>query len=302
VLSYLFWPGDYYDSFWAYGSDFFLSSIYWPGPYYSDPAAAQYHGIYDVYGAGGSTSAAAPNPGTDQKTTTSTSEVGASCSGLAPGVTDVPVDRIRQAVHPTGDQAKALDDLQSAASRASDVVKASCPTQIPLTPPERLDAVEKRLNAMIQAVQIVREPLERFYDALTDAQKKRLAAVGGSANHRSSAARGLAALCDPRAQSFAELPVARIEQTVHPTQQQQAAFDTLKSASVSAAAALQASCPANTPGSPLDRIDAVQKRLDAMVQAAKSVRPALDAFYAALSDDQKARFNMPQSSANAAAP
>jgi LTXXQ motif family protein len=217
VLSYLFWPGDYYDSFWAYGSDFFLSSIYWPGPYYSGPAAAQYHGIYDVYGAGGSTSAAAPNPGTDQKTTTSTSEVGASCGGLAPGVTDVPVDRIRQAVHPTGDQVKALDDLKIAASRARDVVKASCPSQVPLTPPERLDAVEKRLNAMSQAVQIVREPLERFYAALTDAQKKRLAAVSGSTNRRSSPAGGLAALCDPRAQSFVQLPVDRIEQTIRPT-------------------------------------------------------------------------------------
>jgi hypothetical protein len=76
----------------------------------------------------------------------------------------------------------------------------------------------------------------------------------------------------------------------------------LKFASVSAAAALQTSCPVNAPGTPVDRVDAVEKRLDAMVRAAKSVRPALDAFYAALSDDQKARFSMPQSSANAAAP
>jgi len=37
-----------------------------------------------------------------------------------------------------------------------------------------------------------------------------------------------------------------------------------------------------------------------MVQAAKEVRPALAAFYATLSDEQKARFNLPASSANAA--
>jgi hypothetical protein len=37
-------------------------------------------------------------------------------------------------------------------------------------------------------------------------------------------------------------------------------------------------------------------RLDAMVQAAKDVRPALSAFYATLSNEQKARFNGPASS------
>jgi hypothetical protein len=51
----------------------------------------------------------------------------------------------------------------------------------------------------------------------------------------------------------------------------------------------------------VERIDAVEMRLDAMVQAAKDVRPALGAFYATLSDEQKARFNIPASSANAAA-
>jgi hypothetical protein len=39
-----------------------------------------------------------------------------------------------------------------------------------------------------------------------------------------------------------------------------------------------------------------------MLQAANSVRPALGAFYAALSDEQKARFNIPGFAANAASP
>jgi hypothetical protein len=222
---------------------------------------------------------------------------------LAPDVTDLPIDRIRRAVRPTGDQAKALDDLKSAAAGASDVVKASCPSQVALTPPQRLDVVEKRLDAMVQAVQIVRAPLDGFYGSLSDAQKKRLAAIGASASRPSSAAGGLAALCDPRAAgSFAQLPVDRIAQTVRPTPQQQAAFESLKSASVSAAAALQASCPATAPATPVDRIDAVAMRLDGMLQAAKSVRPALGAFYAALSDEQKARFNIPGFAANAASP
>jgi hypothetical protein len=301
VFTYLLWPDDYYDPFWTYGPDFFLSSIFWPGPYSSDWSNGQYDGLYDVYGA--SPAAAARTPAAGRQTTSATSGMTVTCSGLAPGVTDLPIDRIGRAVHPTGDQTKALDDLKSAASRASEVVKASCPSQVPLTPPQRLDVVEKRLDAMVQAVQIVRAPLESFYGSLSDAQKKRLSAIGATASRRSPAAGGLAALCDPRAAgSFAQLPVDRIAQTVRPTQQQQAAFDTLKAASASAAAALQASCPAMALETPVDRLDAVAKRLDGMVQAAKSVRPALGAFYAALSDEQKARFNIPGFSTNAAAP
>jgi LTXXQ motif family protein len=39
------------------------------------------------------------------------------------------------------------------------------------------------------------------------------------------------------------------------------------------------------------RLGAVDLRLAAMLQAAKTLRPALDNFYAALNDEQKARFN-----------
>jgi hypothetical protein len=299
VLTYSLWPGAYHDPFWAYGPDAYLSGIFSPGPYYSASSDGQYDGLYDVYGTGAPTYVTAPAAA--QQATSSTSGMTVTCSGLAPGVTGLPINRIiAQEVQPTGDQIKALDDLESAAARASDVVKASCPIQVPLTPLDRLDAVERRLDAMIQAMQIVRAPFERFYSSLSDAQKDRLSAMGESANSRSSAA-SVAALCDPRAVSFAQPPMDRIERTIQPTQQQEAAFEKLKAASASAAASLQASCPAKTPETPVDRIDAVEMRLNAMVQAAKDVRPALGAFYATLSDEQKARFNIPVSSANAAA-
>jgi hypothetical protein len=223
------------------------------------------------------------------------------CSGLAPGMAGAPVDHIiAEAVNPTGDQIQALVDLGTAAARASEVVAASCPMQAPSTPLGRLDAVEGRLNAMIQAMQIVRAPLERFYGLLSDAQKARLSAMVEAANGGAAAVGGTAALCDPRAASFAQLPVDRIERVVQPTQQQEAAFEKLKAASASAAASLQASCAAKMPATPVERIDAVEMRLDAMIQAAKDVRPALSAFYATLSNEQKARFNGPASSSIAA--
>jgi hypothetical protein len=92
-------------------------------------------------------------------------------------------------------------------------------------------------------------------------------------------------------QSFTQLPVQWIEQSVKPTLEQQDRFEKLKAASTDAANLLQASCPTAMPQAPIDRFDAVGKRLDAMAAAIKTVRPALASFYASLTDEQKARFN-----------
>jgi hypothetical protein len=151
------------------------------------------------------------------------------------------------------------------------------------------------------AVHMVRAPLERFYGLLSDAQKERLSAKVQAANRGAASVNGGSALCDPGAAKFAQLPVDRIERAVQPIQQQEAAFEKLKAASAGAAASLQGSCPAAMPPAPVARLDAVAIRLDAMVHAAKDVRPALAAFYATLSDDQKARFNNPASYTAAAA-
>ena len=86
-----------------------------------------------------------------------------SCTSLAPGVTNLPIDQIRQAVNPTPDQEAALENLSAASSRASEIIKSSCPAAVPLTPIGRLDTAERRLDANIKAIGIVRSPLERFY-------------------------------------------------------------------------------------------------------------------------------------------
>jgi hypothetical protein len=73
-------------------------------------------------------------------------------------VTDLPIARIKDMVRPTGDQLAALDELSAAVAKANDAIKASCPTAVPLTPVARLDAAAARLQAMIQALDIVRDP------------------------------------------------------------------------------------------------------------------------------------------------
>jgi LTXXQ motif family protein len=213
---------------------------------------------------------------------------------LAPGVTDLLVGRIEHTVHPTGDQIAALDELNSASLGAADVVKASCSVDVPLTPVGRLDAMEKRFNAMIHAAQMVRTPLEKFYNSLTDEQRHRFDAMGGSTREarRSGPTSEFASLCNQQSGSFTQLPLQRVEQTIQPTQQQQGPLNDLKTASSKAASELEASCPTKAIQTPTDRLDAMTKRLEAMVQAVKIVRPALDTFYASLSDEQKARFNV----------
>ena len=101
----------------------------------------------------------------------------------------------------------------------------------------------------------------------------------------------LATLCDRQAASFTKLPVQGIEEIVRPQGKQQTAFENLKQASTQAADELRISCPAQRAATPVARLDAAGNRLQALVQAAKTVRPTLGAFYASLSDEQKARFN-----------
>jgi hypothetical protein len=211
-----------------------------------------------------------------------------SCTSLAPGVTNLPIDQIRQTVYPTADQEAALDDLTAASSQASDIIKSSCPSSVPLTPIGRLDAAEQRLQATIKAIQVVRAPFDRFYQALGDEQRQRFNTMSGSTGGAPS---DMAAACSQQGGSFIDLPVQRIEQVVQPTAQQQTSFNDLKKAAQNASEKLQSSCPTAVPLSPVARVDTVETRLTAMVDAIKSVRPDLQNFYASLSDEQKARFN-----------
>jgi hypothetical protein len=213
-----------------------------------------------------------------------------SCTGLMPGMTNLPIEQIRPTVHPTADQEAALDDLRAASSQASDIVKSACPSSVPLTPIGRLDAAEQRVDATIKALGVIRSALTRFYDSLSDEQKRRFNTMDGS-TERAWSAGDMAAICSQQAGSFIDLPVQRIEQVVQPTAQQQSTFDDLKKATQNAADQLRSSCPSAVPLSPVARVDTVATRLRAMADAIKSVRPDLNNFYASLSDEQKARFN-----------
>jgi hypothetical protein len=82
-------------------------------------------------------------------------------------------------LQPNDAQRAKLDALQSAmATSAADTIKAACPTEAPDTPPARLAAAGKHLQAMLQAVDTIRPALHDFYDSLSDAQKARFNTLG----------------------------------------------------------------------------------------------------------------------------
>jgi len=225
------------------------------------------------------------------------------CGDPDKGVTAWPIAEITRAVRPTPEQRALLDDLKTAAAKAADAFKESCTDSYAMTPPGRLRAMTNRVSATLNAVRIVRPALEQFYNSLNDEQKARFNALGPNVGERAQQppqqeANAQAEACGEPKSSLTHLPIERIEAVIHPAGKQKEALDRLSTATKNAVEKLQAACPDDVPLTPLGRLEAMEKRLDAMLQAAALVQPALDEFYAALSNEQKARFNTLQQTAS----
>jgi LTXXQ motif family protein len=87
--------------------------------------------------------------------------------------------------------------------------------------------------------------------------------------------------------------VEHIQQDLSLDEDQIAKFNALKTASQKALQYLKESCPTGgEPVTPTARLDVMQQRLEAMLEAVREVRPALADFYGSLNDEQKARLNI----------
>ena len=117
----------------------------------------------------------------------------------------------------------------------------------------------------------------------------RTAATNGTSGP--AAAGGSDRICSSQAVGVTDFSIQKIAQQVNPDEKQQALLDDLKSASIEAVKILQAACPTELPSTPTGRLAAMRARVDAMLKAVRTVRPALDKFYASLSDEQRERFN-----------
>jgi LTXXQ motif family protein len=229
--------------------------LYWPFAYYADPE-----------------------------------ELTLSCGEDISDIAGLPIDQYHQALEPTEALGAALDDLALAVTKATQDIKIACPSEMPLTSPGRIAALQRRVEAMIAAVELVQPALDKFYGLLTDEQKAKVNAIGQAPPPDKDAESPLED-CGPSMLSGMELPAAVIDKAVHLTDDQRKSLVGLQNADTQAAAdLLKASCGADNPITPPARLAAVRKRLDAMLAAVKMVAAALNDFYAMLSDEQKARF------------
>ncbi|HVX98778.1 MAG TPA: Spy/CpxP family protein refolding chaperone [Pseudorhodoplanes sp.] len=294
LFDYTFWPYAYDDAYWAYVYDDFFDSVYWAGP---SPYADDYYyaGPYE-----GGYASAAPGAKQTARARAIAQTAQQLCKEPGQGITAWPFDRIEEAVRPTPDQQNLLEQVKQAAAKAAEDFKSSCSTEVPMTPPGRLQAMLGRLQATLAAVRAVRPPLERFYGSLSDEQKARFNVIGpdigreeARATQRETQGRAASAddACGGGKAGLTGFPIEAIEDAVRPTGDQQAALDRLNDANDKAVQALQAACPDAVALTPVGRLEAMEQRLNAMVTAANTVRPALDDFYASLSSEQKERFN-----------
>jgi hypothetical protein len=220
------------------------------------------------------------------------------CDEGSRDIVGLPVDQFQRAVRADSPQRAALDELANATLKAAQDIKATCPTKPALTAPGRLAATQMRIEAMIAAVATVRPPLEKFYGLLSDEQKEQIITLGR--NQRQSRPRSLLDQdCRSAQTSVTEWPAADIDRTVRPTEAQRASLVALQDAAAKAADMSKGSCPPDNLLTPTARTAAIDKRLDTLMQAVKTVIAPLNDFYAMLDDEQKTRFNaisLPQSS------
>jgi hypothetical protein len=292
VFYYTFWPDAYDPGYWAYAYDDMFDGVFFPdGAPYAEYAA---EGPYSGPDGRVTTGSAPSHPTAPGRIAQATRDF---CADQAKGVTAWPLEKIADAVQPTEDQQRLLADLRSASEQAATRFKDACPDAVPMTPPGRLQVMMLRLQAIDEAVQTVKPALQAFYNSLNDEQKARFNEIGpqlGQPNQQRTAAaetKAVAANCGSEKAGISNLAINRIEETVRPTETQGAALDKLDDATQKAVDTLRQACPNTIPQTPVGRLDVMQKRLEAMIDAATTVRPALDEFYNSLNDEQKAKFN-----------
>src|SRR5262249_22320589 len=159
-----------------------------------------------------------------------------------------------------------LDALRDATEQALDVLQSACPNELPSTPTGRMAALRQRIEVMLHAVAIVRPALVSFYRSLNDEQQARFNALAPD-DDQQQVKNDLSRVCNDRSAAVAPLPIDRIDRSLRLSDSQRAALDDVQTASTRASEILQAKCPDSQALTPTGRIEAMQQRLEAMLQA-----------------------------------
>ncbi|WP_375779743.1 Spy/CpxP family protein refolding chaperone [Bradyrhizobium sp. ma5] len=282
LYDYAWWGDDYDPYFWDYGYGDIYTGLFGPYDYNALSGYADY-----LPSRGSSRQPTASNSDRAAATTTLADMCGSDRSDIA----GFPIEQFRSAIQPNAEQSAALDELASASQKASETILNSCPRDVPLTAPSRLVAMQQRLQAMRDAVGILQPALQKFYGLLSDDQKAKVTALAADQRRTRREATADNGNCNTAQPATIVWPGEVIERDVKPTDAQRASLDALRDAATKAEDTLKSSCPPTDARTPPARLAAAEARLDSMLQAIGTVRPALDSFYSALSDEQKAAFD-----------
>lgn len=300
IFAYAFWPSDYA----GYGGPFWTRA-------YTDTIDAAFgtEGDADVAMAA---VAAHADHGWPKAGSTGRSRAGVRglkgqsrefariCGQRPSGVAYWPIERLERTVAAQGVR-RQLAELAGAAAMGAATLHAACRAEVPTSPIDRIEGEQARLEAVAQAVAMVRPQVAAFWTTLSDDQRARFDWLGEgsgptSLGTDSSYAVDRAGGPSPQVCADSRTPadpkaLAWIDNVVQPIGSQRRLLADLRDAKATAAQVLQSNCPAVMPRTPPERIELLGRRLDAMLDAVGLERRALMRFYGSLTKAQQARLN-----------
>jgi len=212
-----------------------------------------------------------------------------------------PFDVISRTVRPSERQQHALDTIRSAMSVAADMLATTCPKDIPAMPSERLDALRHAIDALLESRTTMHPALDDFYASLDEEQKARIVVnLSSKVQTKSNRDARLPAESDNQnadqetgcrqwASILRTWPIKQIEAGNQLSDEQHAALYEVTAAFYHAASGLVSSCPAETPLTPLGRLETEQKQLEALRRGIDIIQPVITTFEKLLTDAQKMR-------------
>jgi LTXXQ motif family protein len=228
------------------------------------------------------------------------------CSDQVAEMKGMPFDAVSRAVRAGENQRNALEQIRSIVGTAADTLSVACPKDIPAPLSERLDTLGVALDAIAASLATLRPAFATFYETLDDEQKARLAVIDLSRRTQSGGVRGARAAAnvpdlsgssdaeqDPVCRRWVAIlrgwPAGRLETSMSLSDEQHAALYDLSAAIYRAVGNLVTACPAEGRLTPLGRLDAKQRQLQALRHGIDAIKPMLAAFENSLNEPQKAK-------------
>jgi len=131
----------------------------------------------------GATALASTRRERERERTNSQPGLALACVSYSRVLANWPERRLDRALGLNAHQRAALGSLRGASRKGAEVLIRSCPGDNPTTPPDRLEVMRKRLDAIRNAVGIVTPAFGQFYESLSDGQKGRFEQLSENSEH-----------------------------------------------------------------------------------------------------------------------